>query len=141
MVASVVRTSSDDRASAASESARRCCSARARAAAAAESALGVGACGGGLPPHAAPAITAAPKPNTRSNDTDFILSLRSGGGRSSLRKPWRPGRQTRPALLQQWPDSAGIQIDDPQLAVARPVGNKGEVTAVGRPGRILVAAH
>src|SRR2546422_1026648 len=159
IAARVVRTSSDERASAARESALRCCStrsrsaaawrsrsacaaasesARARAAAAAESALGVTGCGAGLPPQDAAANTAAPKPSARSNDTDFILSLRSGGGRSSLRKPWRPSRQTRPALLQQWPDSAGVEIDDPQLAVARPVGYKGEMTAVGSPGRILV---
>src|SRR6266446_6569470 len=111
IAARVVRTSSDERASAAS---------------AAESALGVTGCGAGLPPQDAAANTAAPKPSARSNDTDFILSLRSGGGRSSLRKPWRPGRQTRAALLQQWPDSAGVEIDDPQLAVARPVGYKGE---------------
>src|SRR5438093_13620837 len=108
---------------------------------AAVSTAGVVFCGAGLPPQAAAAITAAPKPSARSNDTDFILSLRSGGGRSSLRKPWRPGRQTRPALLQQWPDSAGVEIDDPQLAVTRPVGNTGEMTAVGSPGRILVVPH
>src|SRR3989454_3012409 len=162
IAANVLRTSSDPRASAATESApggrgwgpaparacrsRSACAAaaescRARSAAAAESALGTGVCGGGLPPQDAPAMTAAPKPSARSNDTDFILSLRSGGGRRSLRKPWRPSRQTRSALLQQWPDSAGVEIDDPQLAVARPVGNKGEMTAVGSPGRILVAPH
>src|SRR5439155_22044708 len=159
--ANVLRTSSPARARAARESARRCaamrsasaCAWRARSASAAAmesrtrwfsaavSTAGVVFCGAGLPPQEAAANTAAPKPSARSNDSDFILSLRSGGGRSSLRKPWRPSRQTRPALLQQWPDSAGVQIDDPQLAVARPVGNKGEVTAVGRPGRILVAAH
>src|SRR2546425_8921982 len=162
LAANVLRTSSDARPSPASESALRCaatrsassracrsrsaCDAasaswRARSAAAAESALGVGVCGAGLPPQDAAAITAAPKPSARSNDTDFILSLRSGGGRRSLRKPWRPSRQTRSALLQQWPDSAGVEIDDPQLAEARPVGNKGEMTAVGSPGRILVASH
>src|SRR5213076_2226492 len=97
-------------------------------------------CGGGFEEHA-PAPMATPRPSARSNVTDFILSLRSGGGRRSLRKPWRPSRQTRPALLQQWPDSAGVEIDDPQLAVARPVGHKGEMTAVGSPGRILVAPH
>src|SRR6058998_3666223 len=104
---------------------------RIRAFSAAVSIAGVVFCGGGLPPHDEPVRTAAPKPSARSNVTDFILSLRSGGGRRGLRKPWRPSRQTRPALLQQWPDAAGVEIDDPQLAVARPVGNKGEMTAVG----------
>src|SRR5690242_20762909 len=108
---------------------------------AAVSTTGPGFCGGGFLPQEAAATTAAPKPSARSNDTDFILSLRSGGGRRGLRKPRRPSRQTRPALLQQWPDPAGVEIDDPQLAVARPVGNKGEMTAVGGPGRILVASH
>src|SRR5438105_5803253 len=162
IAAKVLRTSSDERARAARESARRwfatrsrsaaacrsasACAAliescRARAAAAAVSTAGVVFCGAGLPPHDAAAMTAAPKPSARSNVTDFILSLRSGGGRRSLRKPWRPSRQTRPALLQQWPDSAGVEIDDPQLAVARPVGYKGEMTPVGSPGRILVTPY
>src|SRR5439155_569983 len=64
-----------------------------------KSALGVGCAGGGLPPHDEAAVAAAARPITRSNDTDFILSLRSGGGRRSLRKPWRPSRQPRAALL------------------------------------------
>src|SRR5882762_7400903 len=161
IAASVVRTSSPAFASAARESARRWFAMRSRSAAACRSAsalaaliesrtrwfsaavstAGVVFCGGGLPPHDEPARTAAPKPSARSNVTDFILSLRSGGGRWGLRKPRRPSRQTRPALLQQWPDSAGVEIDDPQLAVTRPVGHKGEMTAVGSPRRILVAPH
>src|SRR5205085_5688650 len=126
---SVLRTSSDERERAASESASRCRRTRsasswaARFAASIESRIrwfcaavstaGAGGGGAGLPPQDAPATIAAPKPSARSNDTDFILSLRSGGGRRSLRKPWRPGRQTGPALLQQRPDSAGLEIDDP----------------------------
>src|SRR5437879_8898045 len=156
IAANVLRTSAPEAARAAREAARRCaamrsasaCAWRARSASAAAmesrtrwfsaavSTAGVVFCGAGLPPQEAAANTAAPKPSARSNDTDFILSLRSGGGRSSLRKPWRPSRQTRAALLQQWPYSAGVEIDDPQLAVTRPVGNKGEMTAVGSPGQI-----
>src|SRR5258708_12809005 len=85
----------------------------ARSAAAAESALGVTGCGGGLPPQDAPTITAAPKPSARRNDTDFILSLRSGGGRRGLRKPWRPRRQPRPPLPYQFPASAHVHIHRP----------------------------
>src|SRR6266576_6489212 len=160
IAARLLRTSSPARASAARESARRWFSMRPRSAAACRSAsalaaliesrirafsaavsiAGVVFCGAGLPPHEV-ATVATLTPSMRSNDTDFILSLRSGVGRWGLRKPWRPSRQTRPALLQQWPNSAGVEIDDPQLAVARPVGNKGEMTAVGRPSRILVAPH
>src|SRR6267154_398954 len=116
-------------------------SARARSAAAAESALATGAivCGVFLPQPAA--TTAAPKPITKSNDTGFIYSLPSGGGRGSLRKPWRPSRQPRAALLQQRTDTAGVKIDDPQLAVSRPVRRERQVTTVGRPGRILVTSY
>src|SRR6266545_3749740 len=160
IAANELRTSSPARARAARESARRWFSMRSRSAAACRSAsalaaliesrtrwfsaavstAGVVFCGAGLPPHEL-ATVATLKPSIRSNDTDFILSLRSAVGRWGLRKPWRPSRQTRPALLQQWPNSAGVEIDDPQLAVARPVGNKGEMTAVGSPGRIVVAPH
>src|SRR5260221_14794352 len=86
----------------------------ARSAAAAESALGVTGCGGGLPPQDAPTITAAPKAGAKGNHTDFILSLRSGGGRRGPGKPWRPSRETRPTLLNEWPDAGGVEIGGPQ---------------------------
>src|SRR5258705_6769695 len=108
-------------------------------AAAAESALAIGAIVSGVFLPQAPATTAAPMPITNSNDTGFIYSLPSGGGRGSLRKPWRPSRQPCAALLQQRTDTAGVEIDDPQLAVSRPVGHERQVTTIGRPGRILVA--
>src|SRR5205814_294264 len=148
IAASVLRTSSDERERAASESARRWFATRsasawaARFAASTESRIrwfsaavstaGAGGGGAGLPPQDAPATMAAPKPSARSNDTDFILSLRSGGGRG-LRKPWRPRRQTCPALLQQRPYPACLEIDDPQLTVTRQPPSRLCVRPVGLP--------
>src|SRR2546425_516497 len=60
------------------------------------------------------------------------------GGSSSLRKPWRPCRQPRAALLQQRADTTGLQIDNPELPIPRAVRHEAEMTAVGRPGWILV---
>src|SRR6266581_4503435 len=86
-----------------------------------ESALATGATVAGVFLPQAPATRAAPMPITKSNDTGFIYCLPSGGGRGSLRKPWRPSRQPCAALLQQRADTAGVEIDDPQLAVSRPI--------------------
>src|SRR5207247_508220 len=81
-------------------------------------ACGVGAAGGGFgPPHAA-AVTAPATMASASKDRCFIsrASLQgSGVRRGGLRKSGRPSRQPRAALLQERPDAAGIQINDPQL--------------------------
>src|SRR6476659_3076569 len=99
---------------------------------------GAGCAGFGFPPQAA-ANPAVARTNNRVGAR--IRTPRSGlGGDRGPTQAAGPRREPRGARRPELAHAAGLDVDDPELAGTAPVGDEGDVAAVGSPGRVLVAA-
>src|SRR5919108_1896567 len=98
---------------------------------------GAGSSGGEPPPQAASAKEA------RSSKEEARIITPSSWVRGDRGPAEAPGPRRKPG--RSWrlelPYPAGFGVDDPDLPPPGAVGNERDVTAVGAPGRILVAAR
>src|SRR3954453_20616198 len=99
---------------------------------------GAGSSGAAFPPQATANAEAA---KSISRDGARIMTPRSWvGNNGGPPEAARPRRKPSSAWGTQLPDSAGFNIDDPDLAAAPAIGYEGEVAAIRSPGWIFVSA-
>src|SRR5688572_19582100 len=99
---------------------------------------GAGSSGGGPPPQAAANAAAA---NSISREGARIITPKSWvGNDGGAPKTARPRRKSSGTWGAQLPDSAGFNVNDPDLTAAASVGDEGDMPAVGCPGWVFVPA-
>src|SRR4051812_15497806 len=99
---------------------------------------GAGSSGAAFPP---PATAKAAAGKSISREGGRIITPHSwvggdGGPAEAARPRGKPGRTWGPQL----PDSAGFDIDDPDLTTATAIGDERDMPAVWRPGWVFVPA-